>query len=481
MTSLPVSSADLERDARVRQRWNQLAPRRDHWIHRNRFYYEQLARFMRAMVPEGMSVLEAGCGTGYLLKQLPGRKATGVDFSEELLARARQALPDASFECRNIQYDVLGGSYDYLIVSDVINDLTDLWAALRNLRGVCHDKTRVVFTYFNPAWQVFIPLAKALHLRMPREDENWFASEDLRQLLEINRFEIIREGSGVFFPLYIPLITNFLNRYCSHWPGLRAFSFSRFMIARPAAAPVSDPAQSSCSVVVPCLNERGNIEAIINRVPVMGKNTELLFVDGGSTDGTWELIQEKIRTDQGPLTLRGQQQKGQKGKGQAVREGFDAASGDVLMILDADITVQPEDLPKFFLAIAEGHAEFVNGSRLVYPMQEKSMRFLNALANYFFGKFLSGIISQRLMDTLCGTKALLRQSYQAIKANRSFFGDFDPFGDFDLIFGAARLNLKIVEIPIRYQARTYGTTKIRRFYHGWLLVKMCLYAMKKFR
>jgi hypothetical protein len=138
-------------------------------------------------------------------------------------------------------------------------------------------------------------------------------------------------------------------------------------------------------------------------------------------------------------------------------------------------------LPKFHLTLAEGRGEFINGSRLVYPMEDQAMRLLNLVANKIFGTLFSWLLEQRIRDTLCGTKALLRRDYQRIAANRDVIGVSDPFGDFDLLFGAATLSLKIVEMPVRYHERTYGQTKIRRFYHGWLLLKMFLVALRRLR
>jgi glycosyltransferase involved in cell wall biosynthesis len=169
------------------------------------------------------------------------------------------------------------------------------------------------------------------------------------------------------------------------------------------------------------------------------------------------------------------------GKGDAVRKGFAAATGDVLMILDADLTVPPEDLPKFFEALTSGKGEFINGTRLVYPMERQAMRTLNHLGNKFFSLAFTWLLEQRFRDTLCGTKVLFRRDYERIAANRHYFGDFDPFGDFDLIFGASRLNLRIVEVPVRYRERTYGVTNISRFRHGWLLLRMCLVAFRKLK
>jgi glycosyltransferase involved in cell wall biosynthesis len=233
------------------------------------------------------------------------------------------------------------------------------------------------------------------------------------------------------------------------------------------------------SVVIPARNEAGNIEAAVRRTPNMGAGTELIFVEGHSKDNTWEEIERVARANP-KLRIKTLRQEGQ-GKGDAVRAGFAAAEGDLFMILDADLTVPPEELPKFYDAIASGRAEFANGSRLVYPMEKSAMRFLNMCANKAFGILFTAILGQPLKDTLCGTKVLRRADYECIAANRAYFGDFDPFGDFDLLFGAARLNMRIVDVPVRYRDRTYGSTNIHRWRHGWLLLRMVLFAARKLK
>lgn len=235
----------------------------------------------------------------------------------------------------------------------------------------------------------------------------------------------------------------------------------------------------SVSVIVPARNEVGNIRPLFERLPRMGSRTELVLVEGGSTDGTPEEI-ERCRAAFPDLPCLHLKQAG-KGKGDAMRLGFARATGDILMILDSDLTVTPEDLPRFYEVLAEGRGRFVNGVRLVYPMEGEAMRFLNFLANKFFSLAFSWLLSQPIKDTLCGTKALWRWDERAIAAGRAYFGDFDPFGDFDLLFGAAKRNLKIVEIPIRYRDRSYGTTKIDRWTHGWLLLQMVVFAARRLK
>jgi glycosyltransferase involved in cell wall biosynthesis len=303
---------------------------------------------------------------------------------------------------------------------------------------------------------------------------------DIGNLLRLADFEVVRAGTDILAPVRLPGATELANRIGAKLPGMRHGALVEYFVARPIEPRQHHPLPS-VSIVCPCKNERGNILAAVQRTPLMGPATELIFVDGGSTDGTRDEIRHQIATYAGPLTLRLVDQGAGRGKGDAVRKGFDAAEHDVLMILDADLTVPPEDLPKFYQALVSDKGEFINGVRLVYPMEQRAMRFLNLCGNKFFSIALSWLLEQPIKDALCGTKVLWRSDYDRIAAERHFFGDFDPFGDFDLLFGAARLNMKIVDLPVRYRERTYGQTKISRFSHGWLLLKMTAFGLRKLR
>jgi glycosyltransferase involved in cell wall biosynthesis len=297
--------------------------------------------------------------------------------------------------------------------------------------------------------------------------------------LDLADFEIIRSGYRLLLPKNIPVISWILNKYISQLPLLRKLCVVRFIVARPRVQEMH-PERFSVSVIIPARNEHGNIEKAVQRIPDMGSKTEIIFVEGGSIDGTLDEVKRVVETYGKKNALSYYVQSG-IGKANAVREGFARATGDILMILDADLTVAPEDLPKFYYAIAANRGEFVNGSRLVYPMEKQAMRFLNLLGNKFFSMMFTYLLDQKFKDTLCGTKVLFKSDYEKISANRSYFGEFDPFGDFDLIFGAAKQNMKIVEMPIRYAERTYGETNIQRWRHGLLLVKMVLVAARRLK
>jgi glycosyltransferase involved in cell wall biosynthesis len=300
-------------------------------------------------------------------------------------------------------------------------------------------------------------------------------------MMSLADFEVVRGDYQVLLPVGIPLVSDLMNRYLGHLPGLEWFSLLYGIVARPAPHrfPQRRSSTPSVSVVIPCRNEAGHIPQLVERLPALGPNSEFLFVEGNSKDDTEGAIKRAIE-EHPDRPYRFLKQTG-RGKGDAVRLGFGAARGEIVLILDSDLGVSPEDIPKFTAALVQGKADMANGSRLVYPMEGQAMRFLNLVANKGFAVIFSWVLGQQLRDTLCGTKALYRQDYERISDNRAYFGDFDPFGDFDLLFGASRLNMKIVDVAVRYHERQYGTTNISRFRHGWLLLRMSLFAANKLK
>jgi SAM-dependent methyltransferase len=461
--------------------FEQTAKRSLYWKKQNRFYHRSLEKHFSSIIPPGARVLELGCGTGDLLHAVKPSYGVGIDFSAEIISIASELYPDLCFvnediENLGIQDERISGTFDYIILSDVLHLLWDVQKALHALHPFCHPGTRLVISTYNFLWEPILRFGEWLRLKQSAPNSNWLSHFDLYNLLEIEGFNLINNYRKVLLPKYIPVLNFLFNRILVNLPIINSLGLINFLVARPVS---EDNQEYTVSLVIPSRNEKGNIENILFRCPYFGKSQEFIFVEGHSIDGTWDEI-IRVKQKYPDKNIRVLKQSG-KGKGNAVREGFDIASGEVLMILDADLTTPPEELPKFYNALAMGRGEFINGCRLVYPMEKEAMRFLNLLANKFFGWFFSYLLGQRLKDTLCGTKVLLRSDYEKIKANRFYFGDFDPFGDFDLIFGAAKLNLKMVEIIVRYKERTYGTTQISRFKHGWLLLKMSIFAAWKIK
>jgi len=437
-------------------------------------YARRLARIYRSLVAPGLRVLEIGCAGGDLLAALEPSCGVGVDLSEQMLSVAAQRHPGLRFVHADAHDLALDETFDVVILSDLVNELWDVQAVLERVRSMCTPQTRLIINSYSRLWQPPLALAKALGLAAAVLDQNWLTPDDIRHLLGLAGFELLRRWSEILLPLPLPGLDALFNRFLVKlWP-LRVFGLTNFLVARPAAQPDRSAAKPLVSVIVPARNEAGNVEAVFARTPEMGAGTELVFVEGHSTDGTAEAVEAAMKRHP-ERRCRLLRQSG-RGKADAVRLGFAEARGEVLMILDADVTVPPESLPRFYEALVAGRGELINGVRLVYPMPGRAMRFCNLIGNKFFSLAFSWLLGQPVKDCLCGTKALTRLHYQMIAANRSHFGDFDPFGDFDLIFGASRLNLKIVDLPVRYRERTYGQTNISRWRHGWLLLRMLWFA-----
>lgn len=464
-----------------------LRQRQEHWeqLHAANlpetgwYYHRWLRRTYRLVVPEGSSILEMGCGTGNLLASLKPSFGMGVDCSKSAIEQARKRHPKLHFSVSRADQLLFDGeerTFDYVILSDLMNDVWDVQKLLENVRLYCHASTRIVFNFYSHVWQYPLVLARKLGLARPLLTQNWLTVQDLRNLLQLSGLEPVKQWSEVLIPVALPG-ADLINRFPARILPFRWGCLTNFMVAKPIGLP-----RHSCpslSIIVAARNEAGHIRDILRRIPDICPEQEVIFVEGGSSDGTWESIETAIAplpADRYKLI----KQPG-KGKGDAVRAGFAIASGDILMILDADMTVSPEDLPRFYQAMVDGKGEFINGVRLVYPMQEQAMRFFNVLGNKFFAAAFSWLLGQPVRDTLCGTKVLWRSDYERIARQRHWFGHLDPFGDFDLLFGAARLNLKITEMPVRYHARIYGETNISRWSHGWLLLRMTLLAARRIK
>ena len=454
----------------------------DRWRKINAAYHEDDNKFMQFLIPPGKRVLELGCGHGDLLAALKPSYGVGVDFGAATIATANARHPDLGFVLGDVEdpatLAAIEGPFDYIVIADTIGMFEDIDGTLRLIHKLCAPSTRIVIAYYSHLWEPILKTAEAIGLRRRQPKINYIATTDFCNLMDLADFEVIRAEQRQLLPQHWFGLGPLINRYIAPLPGIRQLCLRTYLVGRPLR--LFPDRKLSASILIPCRNERGNIENAILRMPRFGSAQEILFVEGNSSDGTFEEC-ERVRDayrDSWDITVLKQDG---KGKGDAVRKGFAAARHDVLMILDADLTMPPEALPKYHAIIESGKAEFVNGTRLVYPMEHEAMRPLNFIANRLFAYLFSYLVNTRLTDTLCGTKALLRKDYEILARERDYFGNFDPFGDFDLIFGAAKQNLKIIETPIHYKARTFGETQISRFRDGWLLLKMVWFAYRKLK
>jgi SAM-dependent methyltransferase len=454
--------------------YEQRAPFRARELERG--YHGWLKNCFTFLVPPDMRVLEFGCGLGDLLAAVKPRRGVGVDFSPAMIDLARTRHPQLEFHTADAAQFRNDEKFDYILLSDLVNDLPDVQGVFNRLHQHAMPHTRLVVNFYNNVWRPILTFAEKIGAKSPTLPQNWLSLHDIRNLLHLAGWEVIKTDARILWPIKTPLLGRFLNRWMA--PLLRHLCLTVLVVARPRAVP-SQHRHYACSVVIPARNEAGNIEAAILRTPELGSGTEILFIEGHSQDKTWEEIQ-RVMQKYPHRQVRALKQRS-IGKGGAIREAFAEATGDLLFILDADLTVAPEDLVKFYEVARSGTADFVNGVRLVYPMADRAMPFFNMLGNKFFSLAFTMLLGQSVKDTLCGTKVLFRSDYELIAQNRWYFGDFDPFGDFDLLFGASKLNLRILDLPVRYQARTYGQTNISRWKHGWLLLRMVCFAARRLK
>ncbi len=431
--------------------FDKIAPERAKWIKRSKFYYNYLNNFIDFLLPKNKEVFRIEVGDSKFWKIKDNTK-----------------------------------KYDYVVITDVLGYVEDIQIFFNDISKILKPNGRIVITQYNALWEPILRIASKIGLRMPSIEQNWLSMNDLKNLAYLADFEIVKSGTKMLMPKYIPLISAFLNKILANIYPFTKFGLFHYIVVRKSNVILAD--NPSISIIVPARNEAGTIEKIAKDLPALGNFTEIIFIEGNSTDNTYDEIVRVVKKYSENSTKDNHTKKifkygkqDGKGKGDAVRKGFEMATGDILTIFDADMTVPANEMKKFYEAISSNKADFINGSRLVYPLEKDSMRVLNFFANKFFSFAFSAILGQQLKDTLCGTKVIWNKDYQDLKNNRKFFGDFDPFGDFDLLFGAAKLNLKIIDLPIHYKERVYGETNIRRWSHGWLLLKMTIFVAKKMK
>jgi len=409
--------------------YDALAYKRDSFLQKNAYYHFLLNKRYKYFIPQKKKILEVGCGTGALLNDLNPSIGHGVDLSPEMIKVAETNYSHLHFHAGDIDQVNIDDKFDYIVLPGLLGELDDIQDFLEKLRAFCTKDTRIIIEYYSYLWQYILKIGEKFGMKLPQDIQNWVTQGDIDNFLTLAGYEMIRQERCTLFPIKIWGLSYIINKLIAPLPIVNALTLNHFIIARPI---FNDQKDYSSTILVPCRNEKGNIEAAITRTPSFGSHQEFIFVEGGSSDGTYEEI-ERIIQKYPEKDIKVFKQNG-KGKGDAVRLGFDKATADILMILDADLTVPPEELPKFYEAIRQGKGEFINGCRLVYPMDRNAMRLLNLIANKFFGLFFSWLLGQKFRDTLCGTKVMFKYQYEELVANRSYFGDFDPFGDFDLIF-----------------------------------------------
>lgn len=460
---------DIPNKEVVRKHFDEIVNDYDKWKRKNSYYHETIKSFVRRQIRPGSSVLEVGCGTGDILAAVQPGQGMGIDISPEMVRLAQTKYPQYRFVCSAAEDFRCNEKFDFIVLVDVLDHVYDIMDVFSNLFHLCHSQTRIILTTINPWWEPVLSLAEKIGAKMPEGPHNFIEKREIACILELCHFTVNYSGYLLLFPKNIPLLSYLANTLGVRMWGLNKFSFVQYMIAGPSASKETDLGLG-CSVIIPCRNEEENIENAIRRIPKMGTKTEIIVVNDGSTDKT----ADKVRALQNEFPdVRLIDYSPNRGKGHAVHLGFEAATEDVLMILDADLSVSPEELPRFFEPLNRAQCQFVNGTRMVYPMEKQAMRTLNLLGNKLFGLLMTFIIGQNLTDTLCGTKAFYRRDYEY------FDKGMDRWGDFDLLFSAARMGLKILEVSVHYKERRSGESKMKTFRHAFHLLGVVFKGFQK--
>ncbi|MFC1709267.1 glycosyltransferase [Candidatus Omnitrophota bacterium] len=459
------SGSDIKK---VKNHFDSIAKNYDGWKRQNIYYYSNLKNFLRNSIEPGAKVLEIGCATGEMLASVEPAVGVGIDISSEMIKIAQKKFPKYTFVCspiENLQHDE---KFDYIIMVDLLDHVYDIIELFECVHKFCHPTTKIIITMINPWWEPILKFMEKVGVKAPQGPHNFLEASNLTKIVDFLDFSIIYSGYMLLFPKFIPILSYLANTIGVTIWGLNKFSFVQYIVLRPIQKN-NNNLELGCSVIVPCHNEEDNVEEAIKRVPSMGKKTEIIVVDDGSRDRTKEIVRN-LQKDNSNLKLI--DYGSNKGKGYAVQQGFNTASQGVIMILDADMSVPPEELPNFFNLLNKGACDFVNGTRMVYPMEKQAMRYLNNLGNKIFSLIMTFITGQYLTDTLCGTKALYKKDYQRITMG------VDRWGDFDLLFGAVKIKSKIMEMPVHYMSRKSGESKMKTFRHGLHLLRACLRGFK---
>ena len=462
-----------------------IADNYDQLINKHFYCYNRIKKLLRHLIPINCNVLEIGCGVGQNLISLNPKYGIGIDFSEKIINRAREIYPEKEYpnitfkKMNAINCSQLNKKFDYIILPLIMTELIDILTFMNELKKLCNPDTRIIFLSFNNRWEPILKIGSKVGFCQKHPVQNWMSKSDYQMFFELSGFQKIKDGFELLCPVKIPFFSDAFNRIGSILPFLRSFSMIYFGVLRSKEESAIAKNKVSVSVVVPCKNEEENIDELVKRIPTMGSKTEVIFVDDKSSDLTSNKIKKHILKNDSSNIIKLVSGPG-KGKGAACRAGFAKAENDIFIILDADMTVMPESLQSFIDALLEKRGEFINGSRLVYPIEGEAMRFLNILGNKMFAILFSFLLSQPIKDTLCGTKAIWRKDYGKILEGRKYFGSVDIWGDYDWIFGANRHNLKIIEMPVHYRKRVAGETKMNhRFTNAWIMLKMCRIAFWK--
>lgn len=427
---------------------------------KKRFFRECIIDFLQHSIVEGKRILIIGGNISEeAIRFAPSYSAELFSGKDAFPGRASGGYQNVTYLNKGLLDFEADETYDYIIFYESLNYEGDLYSIFRKLKKIIHRDSKVFVIEINPFILFLLKILSRVGLLVPDFKRNMLHLSDLENLVNIFGFDIVDKGYRFAVPFKIFGLGDVINSILPRVSLLRNFCFGQYIVFR--LHPLEAGKQNlSCSVVVPCHNEEGNIADCIARIPNFGAWREIIVVDDGSTDRTKDMVKKIMR---GRSDIRLISYEKNCGKGYAVNIGWQEAKGDVFMMLDCDSTTPPEELALFHEAMEYG-AEFVNGTRVIYPREKNSIPFFNRLGVTFFAHLISWITQKRISDTFCGTKVFLKKYWNCFQIKEFLWGDWDLF------FTAARYRMKMLELPVHYKTRKHGVTKMRPVKHGIILL-----------
>ncbi len=424
--------------------------KRLNFIQKKFFLFKEISTFLNNCLDHTKNIFIFCAGNSILGQNIDSNKIFIKEIDEQYQIKHKDNIHYVNENIENILSDC-----DTVVISDIEHQLNPA-KNLLNLSRIVGDNTKIILLSKNMVWMILIKILKLFFSFSPKKN-NFLPSSYLDNLYSSCNLELIRQEKIIALPINIPFLTKIINRIF-RLPLLNFFCMSNIAILKKKIKNSSNHKDLKISFIIPCKNEQDNIKVFEQKINENTEPDEYLFGDDNSSDKTSDEIDKLIEklSDKKIIKYNG------PGicKSENVYKGIDLSSGDIIVIYDADHTVSFEDI-KFSVSIMKKtNVDFINCTRMIYPQKDGAMKFANFIGNTIFASLFSLLFKKKITDTLCGTKIFYKKDWEKIKENTSQWGMKDLWGDFDLLIGAYKNNLKITEVPVTYYERRENETKM---------------------
>ena len=446
--------------------------KRIQFLNKKNFLFNEISNFINNCIDNSKNIFIFCAGNSVLGKNIDSKKIFIKEIDEKYEIKYKTNIHYINENTKDVISEC-----DTILISDIEHQ-SNPTSSLLSLSKIIRDDTKIIIISRNLVWMIFIKLLKSLFSFSPKKN-NFLPYSYLDNLFSICNLEVIRNEKIITLPIYIPFFTNLINRIF-RLPLLNIFCLSNITILKKKDQNFSNNKDLRVSFIIPCKNEENNIKTFENEIKNSNQSNEYLFGDDNSMDKTIDEIDKlskklnnnKILKYNGPGVC----------KSENVYKGIELSSGDIIVVYDADLTVDFKDVEFSIDILKNTNADFINCTRMIYPQKDGAMKFSNFIGNSIFANLFSLLFRKKITDTLCGTKIFFKKDWVKIKKNITGLGVKDLWGDFDLLIGAYKNNLKITEVPVTYHERKEDNTKMTSvFLNGIRMLSIVLVAFYKLR